>query len=499
MATCRRVDTLRFDNEFQGGLALILVVDKLQVLQIYHRNNGTPAFVAKTERKIIVKKNKYLSMSVMTVIALAIGLAPAATGSSPGSPPSKADVTKALNTPTTLTYWGWDLSAAASVKAFQALHPAIKINYVNVGVGTAQMVKLRTALLAKSGVPDVVFMSADILPGFLQTNSILDLTTMGAESIKRQFVPAAWSPVALGKNVFGLPVGANSVASWYRGDLFISAGITSPPATWEEFAADAKLIKEKTGASIANFSPNDAAMMFNVFFQSGAKPFDWESGSSNVTIQLNSPAMKKAANFWNDLIQGGYVSTLPAWTDQFYQALNTGKLATWQAGIWGGAVMANNTKTSGKWKVSAWPQWAAGNQEAAVWTGGIDDVVMKASKNPIAAYEFIKFRATDKAFAIEKNSKFGWDPVLTSLLLDRTFLAKTDPFAGGQKVNSVFAKVLRGTGPAWHYPPFMEFVYASFTDTLGKAGVDRTSLSAGLDAWQAKVVEYAIQQGFKVN
>lgn len=446
-----------------------------------------------------MKRHKFRVISFVTVIAILIGVATSTTSSSAEAAPSKAQIAKALSTPTTLTYWGWDLSALASVKAFQALYPAIKINYVNVGVGTAQMVKLRTALLAKSGVPDVVFMSADILPGFLQTDSILDLSTMGAAKLKSQFVPAAWSPIAFGDKIFGFPVGANTVASWYRADLFKTAGITKPPATWDEFAADAKLLKEKTGAAIANFSPNDAAMMFNNFFQAGAQPFDWAPGSSNMKIELNSPAMKKVANYWDDLIQGGMVSTVPAWTDQFYQALNTGKIATWQAGIWGASVVANTTKTSGKWKVSAWPQWAAGNHEAAVWTGGIDDVVMKTTKNPIAAYEFIKFRATDKAFAKEKNEKYGWDPVHLYLLRDRTFLASKNAFAGGQKVNAVFTDVLKGTGAAWRYPPFMEYVYASFTDTVGKAGVDKTGLSAGLDAWQKKVVEYAKQQGFTIN
>lgn len=444
-------------------------------------------------------RKKIWGISFAMLIALAVGLAPAATSSSHTAPPTKAAIAKAMSTPTTLTYWGWDLSAPASVKAFERLYPAIKINYVNVGVGTAQMVKLRTALLAKSGVPDVVFMSADILPSFLLTDSILDISTMGAASLKNLFVPAAWSPVALGQQIFGFPVGANTVANWYRPDLFKAAGINTPPATWAEFAVAAKLLKDKTGAAIANFSPNDAAMMFNNFFQAGAQPFDWEPGSSKVTIQLNSPDMKKVANYWNDLIQGGMVSTVPAWTDQFYQAFNTDKLATWQAGIWGKPVIAGTTKTSGKWKVSAWPQWVAGNTEASVWTGGIDDVVMKGTKNPIAAYEFIKWRATDKAFAKEKNTKHGWDPVLASLLRDRTFRSLKDPFAGGQKVNAVFSDILKGTGAAWRYPPFMEFVYASFTDTLGKAGVDKTSLSAGLDAWQAKVVEYAKQQGFTVN
>lgn len=413
--------------------------------------------------------------------------------------PSQAEIDAALSTPTTLTYWSWDLSAKASVEAFQKLHPAIKIQLENVGVGPAEYQKVRTALAAGSGIPDVVFMEGAYLPSFSMTDSLLDLTSMGAGALKDQFLDAAWNSGVSGDKILGLAVGSNATASYYRTDLFEKAGIAAPPTTWDEFAQDAKILHDKTGAAMATFPPNDSGMFWNSVFQAGISPFDWTPGTTNVRISLNSPEMKKLMAYWEPMISAGYASTVPAWVDAYWQAFDAGKIATWQAGVWGSPVLAGTTKTSGKWRLAGWPQWSSGARTGSLWQGGVTDAVMKASQNPIVAYEFLKFRATDPQFAADKYTKWGWDPVLKSVIADPAWLAVKDAFLGNQQANTVWADALSNVGPQPHWLPFMEYVTSSYTDTLGKAAVDGTGLAAGLDAWQAKVVEYAKQQGFNVT
>lgn len=415
------------------------------------------------------------------------------------SGPSAAEIEAALSTPTTLKYWSWDLSAQASADAFMKLHPAIKVELTNVGVGPAAYAKVRTALAAGSGVPDVVFMEGSAISSFSLTDSLLDLNEYGAAGLSDLFIPAAWTPAVFGDSVVGLPVGANATASYYRKDLFDKAGLT-PPTTWEEFAASAKVLKEKTGASIAAITPNDAGMVYNLIYQAGITPFEWTPGSKDVSISLNSPEMKELMSYWNDLLASGSVSATQGWVDAYWKAFDSDKIATWQAGVWGSPVLAGTTKTSGKWRLAPWPQWTAGENAGSVWQGGTTDVVMKASENPLAAYEFIKFRSTDEAFAAEKYEKWGWDPVLKSALDDPAWLAVSDPFLGDQKANEeVWNDVLADGGQAWRWLPFMEFVTGAYTETLGKAAADGDDLSASLDAWQQKVVDYATQQGFTVK
>jgi multiple sugar transport system substrate-binding protein len=45
----------------------------------------------------------------------------------------------------------------------------------------------------------------------------------------------------------------------------------------------------------------------------------------------------------------------------------------------------------------------------------------------------------------------------------------------------------------------MEFAYTNFNETFGAEVAAHGDLGAGLDAWQAALVDYATQQGFTVN
>src|SRR5882757_8216881 len=75
---------------------------------------------------------------------------------------SQADIDKAMQTPTTLTFWSWVPDISKEIAVFEKKYPAIKINVVNAGQGgsgaTAEYTKLRTALKAGSGAPDLVQM-----------------------------------------------------------------------------------------------------------------------------------------------------------------------------------------------------------------------------------------------------------------------------------------------------------------------------------------------------
>ena len=43
---------------------------------------------------------------------------------------------------------------------------------------------------------------------------------------------------------YGVPYNFGLVGFWYNKDLFAQAGITEPPATWEEFLADVQKLKD---------------------------------------------------------------------------------------------------------------------------------------------------------------------------------------------------------------------------------------------------------------
>lgn len=413
--------------------------------------------------------------------------------------PTAAEIDKALNTPATLTYWTWAADNSIPL-SFHAKYPNIKINIVNAGVGGTEYQKLTTALNAGSGVPDVVFMDASTLPTFVQSNSLLDLNTLGASSLEPLYDPTAWRSVSLGGEIAGLPIGGQPIGDMYRTDLFQKAGITTAPATWDEFAKDAQLIKDKTGAYITNLPSNDPSMLLGFFQQAGAVPWNWVPGSKNISININSPEMKTVAAYWNSLVQKKLVSSDPDFVSTWYQNFNADKYASFQVPAWGSSVLSPTvTKSAGKWRVAELPQWTPGAHASGLWSGGSSDAILKSTKNPVLAYEFLQYIDANHDNGV-KELALGDFPVLKSVLTDPTFAGTTTAYLGGQKAYALYAQIQTyATKTVWHYPPFMSFVYTAYTGTVGKATTDGTDLVTALDAWQKQVVDFAKQQGFTVN
>ena len=98
--------------------------------------------------------------------------------------------------PVTLTFWTWVPNIQTEVNLFQKSHPGIKVNVVNAGQGAPEYTKLRTALKAGSGAPDVVQIEFQLLPTFELSGKLVDLSRYGASSLKDIFVPWTWSQVS---------------------------------------------------------------------------------------------------------------------------------------------------------------------------------------------------------------------------------------------------------------------------------------------------------------
>ena len=102
--------------------------------------------------------------------------APAAAPSAASTVP-QADIDKAMDTETTLTFWTWVPDITNEVKLFTTKYPKIKVNVVNVGQGAPHYQKLRTAIQSGQGAPDVAQVEFQFINSFtLGDGSLLDLT-----------------------------------------------------------------------------------------------------------------------------------------------------------------------------------------------------------------------------------------------------------------------------------------------------------------------------------
>ena len=162
------------------------------------------------------------------------------TSGSSSKPVSQADIDKAMKTPTQLTFWTWVPNIDKEVALFEKKYPAVKVKVVNAGQGTPQYTKLRTALKANSGAPDMVQIEFQAIPTFTITDSLLDLRPYGASALKSTFVDWTWGQVSgSGGEIWAIPQDTGPMGMLYRADLFDKYGITVPK-TWDEFAAAAR-------------------------------------------------------------------------------------------------------------------------------------------------------------------------------------------------------------------------------------------------------------------
>jgi multiple sugar transport system substrate-binding protein len=411
---------------------------------------------------------------------------------------SQADIDKAMQTPTELTFWTWVPDIGKEVALFEKKYPAIKVNVVNAGQGEPQYTKLRTALKAGSGAPDVVQIEFQYIPTFTITDSLLDLRPYGAEALKDTFVDWTWGQVT-GRNgeVWAVPQDSGPMGMLYRKDIFDKYGI-QPPKTWEEFAAAArKLHAADPEVYLTNLASNQNGAWMGLLWQAGGKPFQMAT-TDQIAVSVNDEISKKLGTYWGGLVKEGVVSTDPDFTDQWYQALNKGKYATWLTAAWGPVFLSGSAKdTSGKWRAAPLPQWAAGENKSGNW-GGSTSAVIKTTKNPIAAAKFAEFLNTDpESTKMMATEQFLFPPT-KALLGDASFAEQKPDFYGGQTVNQVFAEISDTVDKGFAWPPFLDQAVNDWDETVGKSLADKSDTSAALDQWQQRITTYAESQGFKV-
>lgn len=427
----------------------------------------------------------------------------AACGGGPSSAPTSSsassgvDLAAELKKPAELTFWTWVPGIEKEVALFTKKYPNIKVKVVNAGQGAAQYTKLRTALKAGTGAPDVVQVEFQYIPTFTVTNDLLDLAPYGANDVKDKFIDWTWSQVSKDGKVYAIPQDTGPMGVLYRKDLLEKAGI-AVPTTWDEFAQAARTYRKKNPDSyLTNFPPTQGGVFAGLTWQAGAKPFAVDG--QKVTVQLNDSAAKRVTDFWGPLIKEGVVSTDADFTDAWYQGLAKGKYASWITAAWGPTFLQGTAKdTAGKWVAAPLPQWSPGEKAAGNW-GGSTTAATAKTKYPAAAAEFAKFLNSDpesaKLFATEQF----FFPATKSALADPAVNGATSPFYGGQQVNKLFGEISGTVSKDFQWSPFQDYVYTSLSDTLGKAVTSKGDLTAALDDWQKSVQDYAKKQGFEVT
>jgi len=125
---------------------------------------------------------------------------------------------------------------------FEKANPDIKVNLEFVPY---EGLRDKTLLAQGSGGYDVVLFDV-IWPAEFATNKVLvDVTDRITADMNKGILPGAWTTVEYNGQRYGMPWILDTKYLFYNKDMLAKAGISAPPKTWDELAADAKMIKDK--------------------------------------------------------------------------------------------------------------------------------------------------------------------------------------------------------------------------------------------------------------
>jgi multiple sugar transport system substrate-binding protein len=384
-----------------------------------------------------------------------------------------------------LTFWSFNPPIQKQVDLFNSTHPNIHVTYHTEPSGFGQYYpKILTAVRA-GNAPDVALIEYQYIPTMVANQALVDISKYGSNSSSSQFDNAAWALAGENGAQYGYPQDTGPMALFYNKKIFTQAGITTPPATWTDFAADAvKIHHLGPKYYITSFPPQSTGWYQGLTWQSGAQWFSIDTAKNAWKVSINSAASKQVANFWQNLLSQGLVSTVADFSNDWGAGLDNGTIAAWPSAVWGQGVIPGDAKDqTNNWAVAKMPQWTAGGNATAMW-GGSAISVIAGTKHPAEANTFAQWYLTNSGSLQIGVQQIGWYP--SNLQARSTATTAPNAYYGNQVVDQVFVNETIQSG--WLFPPNLTSLTNLQGDDFSTAVANHVSLSAALDQLQSQVL-----------
>ncbi|MEV8363456.1 ABC transporter substrate-binding protein [Streptomyces niveus] len=434
-------------------------------------------------------------IALLSVLALGATACGGSDGdNSDQKPVSAEDMRAALKKGGTVTVWAWEPTLEKVAADFQVKYPKVKINLVGERSGDKHYTALSNAISAEKGVPDIAQVEYFAVGQYSLTKGLTELSPFGAGKLADTYTPGPWNAVSDGDKVYGLPMDSGPMALFYNKRIFDKYEI-AVPATWDEYVDAAReLHKADPKVFIAN-DAGDAGFTTSMLWQAGSRPYTVDG--TKVKIDFADAGAKKYTDTWQPLLDEKLLAPINGWTDDWYKGLSDGTIATLTTGAWMPANFVTGVpKAAGDWRAAPMPAWTKGDKASAE-NGGSSLALPALGKNKELAYAFAEY--ANAGDGVRTRVGQGAFPATTAELRSDEFRNTEFEYFGGQKANEIFADSAAGVADDWSYLPFQQYANSIFNDTVGKAYVSDTELTAGLKSWQDASVKYGKEQGFTVE
>jgi len=272
--------------------------------------------------------------------------------------------------------------------AFHKEYPTITVEFEN--LPAEQSTEKLLTQVAGGTAPDTAFMDMSAVTDFASRDALVELDKYMDQSqyVEKDDYVEAWAVGAqYNDKWYALPFDGETTGLFYRTDMFEAAGIDGPPATWEEFQADAAKLTDpaKKQYGFILFAPESAYYWYPWLWQAGGDLYDNDAGK----VIFNSPEGVQAANFYVGLSKYSPPDYFNSNSWDGRVAFAEGKVAMYEAGSWfAGEMQTSFPKINGKWATAPMPEGPAG---CATTIAGDDLVVFNQSENVDAAWLWIEF------------------------------------------------------------------------------------------------------------
>ncbi|MEU1598128.1 sugar ABC transporter substrate-binding protein [Streptomyces sp. NPDC005708] len=327
------------------------------------------------------------------------------------------------DSPKTLTYWASNQGASIEVDK-KVLQPELDKFEKQTGIKVKLEVvpwsdllnRILTATTSGQG-PDVLNIGNTWSASLQATGALLPWDAKNFDKIggKDRFVDSALgSTGAQGKDPAAVPLYSMAYALYYNKQIFSDAGISQPPATWNELVADGKKIQQKgkqvLGAEGSNVSENIHHVF--VFAKQHGADFFTADGKADFT----SDGVVAAVKQYVDLMAKDKV--IPQGNAEYAQNQSVSDFAKGKTAILLWQSASANLKSQGM-SEDAYGIAPVPVQSGAPGTGtnvnsmvaGINLAVFKNSHNLDGATQFVKFMTSDAEQKILNTAYSSIPPV----------------------------------------------------------------------------------------
>lgn len=347
-------------------------------------------------------------------------------------------------------------------EAFEKEYPNITVEFEPVPSGRSRE-KLLTEI-AGGNAPDAAFIDAGFVQELASRGGLVNLDgyIAGSDVVATEdYVEGFRNTALLDGSMYGLPFDGETTGLFYRTDLFEQAGIEGPPATWEEFEADAEALTDpsKQQYGVAIFSTEAAYYWY---------PWLWQAGGDTLSadgqdIAFDSPEGVEAAQFYVNLAQN-YAPPDELASDSWNGrvAFATGKVGMYIAGNWfAGQLLSEFPDIEGKWASAPLPKGDAG---CATTLAGDSLAILSSSQQQDAAWLWIEFLSRP-----ENMTTWTIGEATTTLLPPRESLLQSPQLAQDKPFLQGFADDMECAFTSTVEQPKYPEVEAVLNEKLGEA------------------------------